>query len=113
MFNLAIFFNFHVFVMYTNIHTPKMLQIGSGAGARDATWAGLPSTDRSLPGSPNSSMDMSVMSASDLTSIGFDSTADCDADLMAETPIRPGAAARAMPDRGTQFTGFTVHKYKF
>ena len=32
--------------------------------------------------------DMSVMSASDLTSIGFDSTVDCDTDAMLETPVR-------------------------
>jgi hypothetical protein len=86
---------------------PK-LRVGNATGGAPPpsamhSWSAMPATERSLPGSPNSSMadaDMSVMSASDLTSIGFDSTVDCDAaDIIAETPVRGGGGARGGANR--------------
>ncbi len=87
---------------------PK-LRVGNANGGAQPfamhSLSAMPATERSLPGSPNSAMsmadaDMSVMSASDLTSIGFDSTVDCDtADIIAETPVRGGGGARGGANR--------------
>ena len=93
-----------------NLQPLPKLRVGNSDGAPPPTvahsWAGVPTTDRSLPGSPNSSMadaDMSVMSASDLTSIGFDSTVDADAaEIISEPPgrgVAGGGGAQGGADR--------------